>query len=568
MHSLIKYFTLFLFPLFLFPSCEKDLELYPKDKIIEESFFTEAKHYELFSNRFYYGLPNFNTLYSRENVSDLVANWGGSPVSDGSYTPSPNSELWNSSYNIIRSASYLLEKSQEADDKLKEAVKTYVGETHFFRAFAYFNLLRDFGGVPIVKAPLALDDKEILYGPRNTREEVVNLILSDLNDAIEAIPMQADISGKNLGRISKEAAYAFKARVALFEGTWRKFRGQDGNALLEEAVNASAEVLKSPSFELFDKRDALGEESYRYMFILDKLQSNPAFITKSANREYVLARRYDADFHPAWSPGGHNLPSPTRKLADMFLCSDGLPIDKSPMFKGRNTITSEHENRDKRMTNILVVPKTKYWVTFPDEMQRRWDNPDGGGFIYGVSFTNETTTGYFRRKGMVEIKKPYSPDTPVIRLAEVMLIYAEALYERNGSVTDEQLNMSINKLRARVGMPALTNAFAAANGLNMQEEIRRERTIELFLEGHRIDDLRRWKTAETEMSQALKGVKYSGTQYEKEPWSSIDFKLDSDGNIVYQKASNRVFEEKHYLFPLPTHQIELNPKLKQNPGWN
>ena len=102
----------------------------------------------------------------------------------------------------------------------------------------------------------------------------------------------------------------------------------------------------------------------------------------------------------------------------------------------------------------------------------------------------------------------------------------------------------------------------------MQTEIRRERTIELFLEGFRFDDLRRWKTAEYEMPLPLKGVKWIDTEYSTNPqWSGINLPLDIDGCIIIEPSNKRKFEEKHYLLPLPTRQILLNPNLEQNPGW-
>ena len=369
------------------------------------------------------------------------------------------------------------------------------------------------------------------------------------------------------GKSGESLYYAINYRTYK-EGTWRKFRNQDGNDLLSQAVSAAGQVLSSSGFELFDRRDVLGDESYKYFFILDKVQANKANLTKSANKEYILAKRFDPDIRPGGWLGANRDPSPTRKFADLFLCTDGLPIDKSSLFEGRSTVSSEYTNRDLRMKNILLTPNQRWWASTPPEFGRKWDNPDGGGVIYDISFSNHTTTGYLTRKFFTEIAAPYGPDVPFIRLAEVMLIYAEALYEKDGQISDADLDKSINKLRARTDLPSLTNAFVNSNGLDMREEIRRERSVELFLEGQRFDDIRRWKTAETEMPMALTGVQYTGTQYEnEEPWKSIEFTLDANGNIVVEAASNRRFDNKHYLFPLPTRQILINPQLEQNPGW-
>ena len=150
-----------------------------------------------------------------------------------------------------------------------------------------------------------------------------------------------------------------------------------------------------------------------------------------------------------------------------------------------------------------------------------------------------------------------SYDFPIIRYPEVLLNYAEAVYERDGAISDNDLNLSINLTRKRINseMPALSNSLVNANGLDMRTEIRRERTIELFHEGFRIDDLKRWKTAETEMPQAFLGSKFAGgTQ-------------NADGFTIFESAADRQWQQRNYLLPLPVDQRQLNPNLGQNPGW-
>lgn len=547
-------------------SCEKNLNLSPQDKYSESTFFKNAEQFRLFSNQFYNSLPTPGSSLGREAYSDLLYNWSANSISNGSYSPTPTSDVWKNSYSTIRNTTYLIEKAISQPDLLDE-INVYVGESHFFRAMAYFNLLVNFGGVPIIDKVLDLDDLDLIYGKRNSREEVATYILNDLSNSIELLPLEINIGENNKGRVSKEAAYAFKSRVALFEGTWRKFRNQEYEELLEEAILCSSKVMKSESFSLFDRKDVLGDESYRYFFLLDKVQTNIANLTKADQTEFIFANRFDRDSRPSAFSSAHLYPSVTKKFADLFLCIDGLPIDRSPLFKGKKTVESEYLNRDLRMINILQKPFDRFWSYAPIEYARYWNNPFEGGNTYDVNFGNATRTGYYSAKFRVEIAAPFGVDYPVIRLAEVLLINAEALYEKNGSITNDQLDVTINKLRKRVSMPALTNEFVASNSLNMRDEIRRERTIELFLEGFRFDDLRRWKTAEYEMPKPVKGVLWKDTQYSSDPrWSAIEWQMDSDGYIVLE--DNRRFEEKHYLFPLPTRQILLNSNLEQNPGWN
>jgi hypothetical protein len=162
-------------------------------------------------------------------------------------------------------------------------------------------------------------------------------------------------------------------------------------------------------------------------------------------------------------------------------------------------------------------------------------------------------------------------DFKEFRYAETLLILAEALYEKNGSISDQDLDRTINVVRSRVNMPPLTNAFVLAHGLNMLDEIRRERTVELSFEGYRRDDLRRWKTAETVMPQAIRGVRFVGTEYQQKYPNLVigtDIQVDNNGFIVAEPAASRQFLPKHYLDPLPLQQIQLSKgSLTQNTGW-
>lgn len=252
----------------------------------------------------------------------------------------------------------------------------------------------------------------------------------------------------------------------------------------------------------------------------------------------------------------------------MYLCkSTGLPIEKSNSgFQGYATIESEYENRDPRMKQTFLMPGTDYF------------SPQDGELICPPQFTirPETRTGYKLWKFMAETSIPSDKDVfdyHIIRYPEVLLILAEATFEKDGYISDEVLNKTINVIRSRKGveMPPLTNAFVKDNGLNMQTEIRRERTIELAFEGFRRDDLRRWKTAETELPEAIKGIKLKGSEYE-------NLNVLNDGNpgltdengfLIVEPAENRHFEvPKHYYYSLPLDELYLNPNLApNNPGW-
>ena len=548
-------------------SCEKDLDLYSQDVISEPVYFASAEDFKRYANQFYYGLPTFN---ADDDMSDITKPTGFNNVSNSSYIAGTTDGTWDGAYSAIRYINYGLERCATAPDELKNDIKVYEAEMKFFRAYQYFNLLKRFGGVPLIEKTLTLEDKDLLYGPRDSRETIAAFIKKNLDEAIPELPLESAISADDKGRISKGAAEAMKARFSLFEGTWRKYHGLQGaDAFLDDAISAAKNVINSNEYELWDHRAELGDWSYKYFFTLSKIKSNPAGLTKADNKETILAQRYDEDLRESPRYEHSGTLCPTKKLADMYLDKNGLPITHpNSVFKGYQKITSEYEDRDPRMDIFFVKPGERFWLFSQPMYNPDWSKPDDPNRD-NVDFGFWTQTGYRNVKLEAEVSFPLGCDWPIIRYTEVLLIYAEALFEKNGNISDSDLDISINKLRDRVGMPHLTNTFVTANGLNMKEEIRRERTIELSLEGYRLDDLRRWKTAEVELNQPLRGIKYKGTEYETDGrWDNIGYEVDEEGVIVLEKASDRKFDpNKHYLFPLPTRQILLNPQLEQNPGW-
>ena len=335
----------------------------------------------------------------------------------------------------------------------------------------------------------------------------------------------------------------------------------------------------------------LGDSAMKYMFILENPKSNPASITKAANHEYLLSYRYDDVLKVINTNISRqaNAIAPQQKWVNAPLCSDGLPIEKSPLFKGFNTYASQFMNRDNRLKYSMKVYGMYYWY---------------GNFNYRVTWLNDAADnanslgqvtqvgGYGNQKWMTERNCPdtkESEDYPVIRYAEVLLNYAEAVYERNGAISDADLNKSLNLVRLRAnqknGMPPLTNAFVTANGLDFRTEIRRERFVELYYENFRFDDIKRWHSAQTDLVTNVGGTAYGNAAGFVSPWPiSIRYTgtqaqlgpnklspaptnpLDGNGNLIIDQTG-RQFSEKNYLYPIPSTELALNPQLVQNPGW-
>jgi len=539
-------------------SCKKDLNLVSQDTITDATFWKTGNDFKLAANNLYNGLNGFG---EEDTESDIAFNTPNT-VSNGNLQPTENSSEWTNDYGYIRSANNILEKGAGNSDA---DIKRYVAEARFFRAWYYWRLLRIYGGVPLITKVLQTGDPE-LFAPRATRIATADQILSDLNTAATDLPVQADLSAPDIGRITKGTAQALASRVALFEGTWEKYRGDaSATKYLDAAVTAAQQVISSGVYSLYK---GSGAQSYRYLFIE----------AGDDSKESILDRRYARNIfgHDApymYDQDGYN---PTRKMVDMYLDKNGLPITATgSVFHGYNTFTSEYQDRDPRMTQTMIIPGTLtnrvfYPVTkvanWPDKPQRNFNT----GYILYKYMSEDPLANNSGRNGSASL---FDFDRHLIRYAEVLLNYAEAVYEKNGSIGDNDLNMSINLLRDRVSMPHLTNAFVALNGLDMRTEIRRERTVELCLEGFRYDDLRRWKTAETELPQDVKGIKITGTDWAtRAPYSDPSYltKVDANGFLIAER-SRKFDPAKDYLQPLPTKEVAFyaanGKELKQNPGW-
>lgn len=553
----MKYLIIISCILLSFSSCQ-DMDLTPKDDLSDPLFWKTPNDFVLELNNLYDSSMETFSSGKTDCDSDIAFGLGYNDVSNGSWIASENDNDWNNLYAYLRQSNMIIEKAESYPGDPKE-IERYVAEARFFRAYHHWLLMRKFNSVPIIKRVLTVDSEE-LTAKRNSQTEVEDFILSELEDIYKQLPLQKELKAEENGRITQGAALALKARVALFAGTWAKYHQhrQDYQQLLDQAITAAEQIRTSGQYALYE---GSGDNSYRYLFIDAGDNSQEDILS---NRYYKDIRTHGTASQIAWGWWG----TPTKKLAEMYLCkSTGLPINNpNSGFKGYKKIEDEFADRDPRMAQTFIIPG------------RTYDNNEQHGLTCSPGFTirPETRTGYKLWKFMGEIiagsdKAEY--DYHIFRYAEVLLVLAEATFEKDGRISDDLLNQTINVVRGRKGveMPRLTNAFVMANGLDMQTEIRRERTIELAFEGFRRDDIRRWKTAKEELEQPIKGINYRGTEYEElEALNQGNPGLvDEDGFLIVEQQANRRFEDpKHYYYPLPLSQLIINPNLKpNNPGW-
>ncbi|WP_375448399.1 RagB/SusD family nutrient uptake outer membrane protein [uncultured Fibrella sp.] len=547
MKFLLKYGLLTLALLAGLTACE--VERLPETSIADETFWRTETDLRSATNYLYTFLPGFGNIdgvtYSIEDVwSDDAYGKSSNGVSDGSRLPSATAADYNSPYRLIRAANNILEKAPRAlATTLPAVIDRYSAEARFFRAWAYFALVQKYGDVPLILNTLTDASPELQNAP-SPRASVLDQVYQDLDFAASKLPTPTALGTADYGRVSNVAALAVKARVALFEGTRSKFH-QYGDATkhLTIAVAAAKAVMDSKEHDLYTG-------SYFNLFQMAG--------EGRANRENVLVRQYGVStadrvlthsyFRTYIENGALN---PTKALADTYLMKDGLPITKSPLYTAPASISAVFTGRDSRMSDTFEKAGDLWTGTTP----------------FVLPNLGLTPTGFaFRKYQNVDdwISQASLIDRTILRYAEVLLIYAEATYELNNTISDADLDLTVNRLRARGGVAKLSNAFVAANSLVMRDELRRERRVELAQEGFRYWDLIRWKTAEIELPKAVLGNYF----FKSEFGTSTAVKTTADNYLLLQDTSLRKFDpNKDYLWPFPINELALNQNLKQNKGW-
>jgi hypothetical protein len=549
MNSILKSAFLALAMLAVLPSCEVDR--LPETAVSDETYWRSESDLKTAANYLYTFLPGFGTVdgvnnYGLEDVwSDDAIGLASNNISDGSRLSPSTANEYNSPYRLIRAANNIIEKSPRASASTAATIiDRYIAEARFFRAWGYFSLVQKYGDVPLILKTLT-DDSPELQTAAAPRAQVVDQIYQDLDFAAQKLPTPTVLGTADFGRISNTAALAFKARVALFEGTRAKFHNYGEPAKhLKLAADAAKAVIDSKQHDLFSG-------SYFDLFQMAG--------EGRQNRENIIVRQYGVSttdriqthsyFRGSLENGNMN---PTKSLADSYLMKDGLPITKSPLYTAPAKSTDVFKDRDTRMSDTFFK-SGDVWI--------------GTKAVFDIAALVFAKTGFtFRKYSNLDdwVTQASLIDRVLLRHAEVLLTYAEATYELNGSISDADLDLTINRLRARGGVAKLTNAFATANGLNMRDEIRRERRVELAQEGFRYWDLIRWKTAEIELPKPILGNYFFKTEF----GTATSVNLTTDNYILVQAANFRKFDpNRDYLWPLPINEVALNPALKQNTGW-
>ena len=602
-----------------FSSCEGFLDKFPETSLSPETFYTSEKELELATNGFYTMLPSpDNTTDGALQDNDLEYHVALSSLQMGNR--SAENETWSSStWSNLRALNYYLEHSVNCTSE--DIRKKYDGVAYFFRAMFYYEKVRKYGDIPWYDHVISANDKASLYRARDSRGFVMQKIMEDLDKAIDGLPVTWT---EGVYRINKYAAYAFKSRVALFEGTWRKYHDvpdetytkDDGTQLtlsseyfLRQSADAAKAVIDYGKYKMYKGETIVKGQPYRDFFVLEDAETSETILSRRYLYTDEMNIRHGVQFK--YKNQRHSL---TRALAYHYLMADGTPFQSQ---EGWQTMqyNQEFKNRDPRMAQTIAAPdyvavgtdaSTKYYPSCKDY--------DRSGYRPIKYFSDDTHDG----------AGTSTTDYAIFRYGEVLLNYAEAKAEL-GEADQTVIDQTVNVIRARVGMPALDvvkangtpDAFLSSyytdkhldgpdKGLIL--EIRRERTVELVNEGFRLWDMLRWHEGQQlcpasntlgpgfigcwfpglgEYDMNNDGTPdlciYTGTKPSTDCENTLDVSEGKEntlsegtsGYLIQFKDQSYKWEEKDYLYPIPQKQIQIYPKdeatgesvLTQNPGY-
>jgi len=570
------------------------LDKEPLDTMVADNYFSTANADGLaqYCNTLYpklikgHGDPNnyvIGDILEGDMQSDNILYWDVSYkrtlIAFSQHVISATHEEWK--WENIRSCNEFL-NNYELSPEREDIKHRYAGEILFFKCMDYFNKVTTFGDVPWYDNTLKPGDED-LYKARDSRTLVMSNILRDINQAIEWLPTKSETG---VSRINKDAALALKARMCLFEGTFRRYHNIEGDTeFLQAAYDAAGELMKPEyGYSLFT--GSIPKKAYYELFIQANYNSNP---------EIILSKEYD----PGIGKGNNvsynidrseKLMGFSKDAMDSYLCAKtGLPISLCGCegHTKHTTLVAELQNRDPRLLQTTATPENGEFTYMLKGKRPDIAKLTTGGYACSTGYP---IVKFYNPEDGLLVSNTGTCDAPIFRYGEILLIRAEAGAELG---LDPELDRTVNALRDRVGFthhltnnpvedPQLVKDYPTikGNNANLIREIRRERRVELMAEGFRYLDLIRWGCGKN-LNKPKLGIipdKASATQdetgYSDEDYSTIASELGFvNGAIdVYTKRmtnSNANFQSpKNDFFYIPTAQIGLNPKLKQNTGWD
>lgn len=570
---------------------DESLDRYPLTTISSETFWNTENDLKVYNNNFYnyaksdamrllngnHEGANRNGQYSLDGMTDndvrgLSYNSNHTRIRAGQINPESNpiSFGWNNTcFQFVRSINIGLANYDKANIQ-QNIIDQYKAEARLFRGWVVADKVSLYGDYPWIEEELNTESEE-LYEARTPREEVMTKVLADLDFACANLPDDWGDGGEP-GRLNRWHALLIKSRICLFEGTWRKYHGGSNPEMwLTEAASAANEVMQQGPYQLYSTGDPTHD--YNAIFQMTDLAGVDEVMYYRRYAQGVVQNSWQIYYYMACA---------SKDMVEDYLCTDGMPITLSDLYQGDSEFTKVFENRDPRLRQTILHPDDVDYYNYGGLAGTNAQIPN----LLGMNGDWVSLTGYHQVKHVNQEQNVYFHDgfTPciIMRYAEVLLNFAEAKAEL-GTLTQADLDQSINLLRQRVGMVPMDLANIPVDPKYVNDgvspliaEIRRERRVELFAEGFRFDDIRRWKQG-SKMQKKDYGIRWDEAnrfridpngstqlQYEEIPGIGIEYIAPNKGSDF----ENPEFEEKHYLWPIPVSARSQNPALGQNPGWN
>ncbi|PKD20400.1 hypothetical protein APR41_14070 [Salegentibacter salinarum] len=518
---------LIIITLIISAGCSSDLDLAPIDATSESTYWQTEEDARVFLNAMYADIMDADMYLFLSSASDDAYTRGREEyrnIGSGSYGSSNGlvESLWENKYAGIRRANIFFNNIDRVEEISEEERISLIAQARFIRAWHYFMLIEIYGDVPFVTEEISIEESLVLE--RTDRNTILSFIYSELDQAIANLPN--NYAAEVQGRITSNAAVALKSRIHLY------------NEEYSEAASLAEDLIGD--YTLF--------ENYGDLFKMDN----------EYNDEIILSLQYvptDREHNIQYSLippslGGYANFSPLQSLVESYPTINGLAIDNSESLYDEE---NPFQNRDPRLAASIIYDD--YTMQDFDGNQVTIDTSPGAA-PDGLNYSsNSTPTGYYVSKFYDREARNQTNsglNLILIRYAEVLLNYAEAKIEL-GEFTAEDWDLSIGAIRQRAGLSEEALEFPGGDQESLRNIVRNERRIELAFEaGHRFFDIRRWRIAEGVLNGWAYGMK-------------TDMTSEDDG---YTRVEHRTFEEnKHYLFPIPLSERDINNNLSQNPNW-
>ncbi len=552
-------------------ACEKALDRDPLDQISTDDYWKTTRDLEKYVLQFYPMLPQHEGVgqATEDQESDnLIVNVPNA-VLNGERTVTTTS--WSNEWQNIRKVNIFFDNYRRVTEPFAN-YRNAVGEAHFFKAWFYFELMKKYGDLPWYTTEIQVNSDD-LKKPRDPRTLVADSILLNIDKAIAFLNPRSTAGN---ARLNKEAALAFKTRVALFEGTWQKYHkgtpygtpGADPMKYFKAAVDAGTELMNGTSYVKGIYSTGKPASDYYTLFGLDNMSAvNEVLLYRAANSSQGIGNNVQNITT--------NGLSVTWELVTSYLGKNGQPynyLTTATTFKGNDFLTKIAADADPRFAATVWIPgdlRVAKNNTFFDKPNLN----QAGAFLNATGFQVKKFSNPFSpAAGGNQVGGLSETGYIIFRYGEVLLNFAEAKFELDGTVSTAQLNL----LRARVGMPAFTVNPQTADphridyGYTIPDalyEIRRERRVETALEGRRPDDFRRWAAHKIIVGKRLLGYPFKQSEFP----TFRPVLVTSAGLIDFfatRLPNGHGFRPgKDYLDDIPQVEITLNPNLTQNPGW-